>query len=130
MDSNRKARMPRMQRENFIVGRYSFVKIKGHKELVFRAEKPKGCCFSQEDQTCDCKLKRHSIRTRKTLGDMKFDIFYCHTHDIFFTVYPEGYAPHFRLKIFHKDENDVVENENNVKDLICEDSLEILKKAA
>jgi len=130
MDPNRKARMPRMQRENFIVGKYSFIKIEGHKELVFRAEKPKRCCFAQENQMCDCKLERHSVRTRKTLGNIKIDVFYCHTHGNFFAVYPEGSAPYLRLKVFHENENAVIENENNVQDLIREDSLELLKKAA
>lgn len=130
MKTKRKAFNSCRKKENFVVANYSFIKIKNHKELIFRAEKPKRCCFNQENQTCECKLERHSVRTRKVLGGIKIDVFYCHTHGEFFSVYPQGYAPYLRLKVFHEDKNAVTENENNVEALIHEDSLESLKKTA
>ena len=43
-----------------------------------------------------CPIKRHSYRARKTGPRFPVRVFYCHTHQRYFTVYPMGHIPYGR----------------------------------
>ena len=65
-------------------------------EGVYRPSEPPGCPSSDSSP---CKLTLHSRRTRKAGPPIPLAIFQCATHQIYFTIYPPGWAPWLRLPL-------------------------------
>jgi len=48
---------------------------------------------------CDCLVRSHSIRDRKTGPDHPLLVVVCRTHERYFTIYPPGFAPYLRASL-------------------------------
>jgi hypothetical protein len=59
------------------------------------------CPCAEDDNPCP--IKKHSYRTRKMGPRIPVRVFYCHTHQRYFTVYPMGHIPYGRKSLVPLD---------------------------
>lgn len=91
---------------------------------VLQAVLPCRCLKGAGEESC--RLKRHSVRVRKSILETPLTILRCATHGGYLTLYPPGFTPYARLPIMHCDAlNRPMVPENSARDPWLDTRLEL-----